>query len=382
MTRISVSEPVLRWAMERSSQRASLERKFPRLPEWLNGNSEPTLHQLQELARATSTPLGYFFLPEPPEELLSIPYFRTLGSERQRQPSPDLLEIVQVMERRQSWMREHLIEQGHGTLAFVRSAQLTIEPERLAQEMRQTLGLVKGWAADQPRWTDALRKLQSKIEEAGILVAVSGIVGNNTHRKLDPTEFRGFVLVDEYAPLVFVNGADGKAAQMFTLAHELAHIWFGSSAAFDLGELQPADDETELASNRVAAEFLVPASQLREFWDSVSQEPERFQVIARHFKVSELVVTRRAMDLGLITKSEFRAFYREYQEKERRAAAQGQEGGNFYATQNLRIGRRFAEIVVLAAREGKLLYRDAYQLTGLYGKTFEQYAHYLINGAT
>ena len=260
MTRISVSEPVLRWAMERSSQRASIERKFPRLQEWLNGNSEPTLHQLEELARATSTPLGYFFLPEPPEELLSIPYFRTLDSDRRRQPSPDLLEIVQVMERRQSWMREHLIEQGHGKLAFVRSAQLTIEPERLAQEIRQTLGLARGWAAEQPRWTDALRQLQNKIEEAGILVAVSGIVGNNTHRKLDPAEFRGFVLVDEYAPLVFVNGSDGKAAQMFTLAHELAHIWFGSSAAFDLQELQPANDEIELASNRIAAEFLVPAA--------------------------------------------------------------------------------------------------------------------------
>ncbi|MEI8003012.1 MAG: ImmA/IrrE family metallo-endopeptidase [Methanothrix sp.] len=380
MTRISISEPVLSWALERSCQRANLEGKFPKLSEWLSGSSKPTLHQLEELAKATSTPLGYFFLPEPPEERLSISHFRTLASERLHQPSPDLLETVQVMERRQAWMREYLIEQGHQPLGFVRSAQLTIEPEQLAEEMQRTLGLAKGWAAGQPRWTDALRHLQSKIEEAGILLAVSGIVGNNTHRKLDPAEFRGFVLVDEYAPLVFVNGADGKAAQMFTLAHELAHIWFGRSAAFDLRELQPADDNTEKASNRVAAEFLVPASQLYDFWPNVRQEPDRFQAIARHFKVSELVAVRRTLDLGLITKSEFRDFYRDYQEEERRAAAQSQEGGNFYATQNLRIGRRFAEVVVRAAREGKLLYRDAYQLTGLYGKTFEQYAHSIING--
>jgi Zn-dependent peptidase ImmA (M78 family) len=366
--------------LERSCQRANLEGKFPKLPEWLSGSGKPTLHQLEDLAKATSTPLGYFFLSEPPEERLSIPHFRTLASERPRQPSPDLLETVQVMERRQAWMREYLIEQGHKPLGFVRSAQLTIEPEQLADEMRRTLGLAKGWAADQPRWTDALRHLQSKIEEAGILLAVSGIVGNNTHRKLDPAEFRGFVLVDEYAPLVFVNGADGKAAQMFTLAHELVHIWFGSSAVFDLRELQPADNETERACNRVAAEFLVPSSQLYDFWPNIRQEPERFQAIARHFKVSEPVATRRALDLGLITKDEFRDFYRDYQEKERRATAQGQEGGNFYATQNLRIGRRFAEVVIRAAREGKLLYQDAYQLTGLYGKTFEQYAHSLING--
>lgn len=380
MTRISVSEPVLRWALERSCQRANLEGKFPKLPEWLKGSDKPTLNQLEDLARATSTPLGYFFLSEPPEERLSIPHFRTLESKRPRQPSPDLLETVQLMERRQAWMRDYLIEQGHEPLGFVHSAQLAIEPEQLADEMQRTLGLVKGWASDKPRWTDALRHLQSKIEEAGILLAVSGIVGNNTHRKLDPAEFRGFVLVDEYAPLVFVNGADGKAAQMFTLAHELAHIWFGRSAAFDLRELQPADDKMEMASNRVAAEFLVPASQLYDFWPNVKQELERFQAIARRFKVSELVAVRRSLDLGLITKGEFRDFYQDFQEKERRAAGQGQEGGNFYATQNLRIGRRFAEAVIRAAREGKLLYQDAYQLTGLYGKTFEQYEHSLIIG--
>jgi Zn-dependent peptidase ImmA (M78 family) len=383
MTRdtVSVSEPVIRWALERSSQRANLEKRFSKLPEWLSGKSQPTMHQLEALAKATSTPPGYFFLPEPPEEQLSIPHFRTLGDGRPLKPSPDLLETVQVMERRQAWMREYLVEQGSEPLSFVRSAQLTVEPERLANEMRRALGLAGGWAANQPRWTDALRQLHNRIEEAGILVSVSGIVGNNTRRKLDPTEFRGFVLVDEYAPLVFVNGADGKAAQMFTLAHELAHVWFGSSAAFDLQELQPADDETERACNRVAAEFLVPASQMRNFWSSVRQEPEPFQATARHFKVSELVAARRAIDLGLIKRSEFLDFYRDYQEREHRAAAKNQEGGNFYATQNLRIGRRFAEVVVRAAMEGSILYRDAYQLTGLYGRTFEQYAQSLIGGA-
>ena len=378
MTRISVSEPVLRWALKRSSQKTGLEQKFPKLQEWISGNSKPTLHQLEALAKATSTPLGYFFLREPPDEQLSIPHFRTLGDSRPIKSSPDLLETVQSMEGRQAWMREYLIKQENEQLRFVRSAQLTIEPEQLANEMRRTLGLSDGWAANHSSWTEALRQLYNRIEEVGILVAVSGIVGNNTHRKLDPTEFRGFVLVDEYAPLVFVNGADGKAAQMFTVAHELAHIWLGSSAAFDLQELGVADDETEQACNRVAAEFLVPENQLREFWPSVRQEPEHFQAIARHFKVSELVASRRAMDLDLITKKEFLNFYRNYLEKEHRSAAKSQEGGDFYATQNLRIGRRFAEIVICAAREGDILYRDAYHLTGLYGRTFERYAQFLI----
>jgi Zn-dependent peptidase ImmA (M78 family) len=381
MTRITVSEPVLRWALERSYRIANLERKFPKLSEWLSGKSQPTMHQLEVFAKATSTPLGYFFLPEPPEDRLSIPHFRTLGVGRPPKPSPDLLETVQVMELRQAWMREYLVDQGNEPLSFVGSAQLTAEHERLACDIRRALGLDVEWATDHRTWTEALRHLHNRIEDAGILVTVSGIVGNNTHRKLDPAEFRGFVLVDEYAPLMFVNGADGKAAQMFTLAHELAHVWFGSSAVFDLQELEPADDETERACNRVAAEFLVPASLMHDFWPSARQDPEPFQAIARHFKVSQLVAARRAIDLGLITKARFLDFYHDYQEQEHHAAAKSQEGGNFYATQNLRIGRRFAEAVVRAVREGGLLYRDAYRLTGLYGRSFEQYAQKLTGEA-
>lgn len=272
MTRVAVSDAALRWALQRSGRPSAIERKFPKLGEWLKGESWPTLRQLEDLANATSTPLGYFSLSELPEERLRIPHFRTLGGEPTFRPTPDLLETVQMMERRQVWMRGYLIEQGQEPLPFVRSARLTDEPRRVAREMKGALGLVEGCAAEQRTWTAALRMLQSKMEEAGILVVVNGIVGNNTRRKLDGNKFRGFVLVDEYAPLVFVTGTDGKAAQMFTLAHELAHIWYGSSAAFDLRELQPASDETEQARNRVAAEFLVLENELRKIWPRVRRD--------------------------------------------------------------------------------------------------------------
>ena len=372
MTRVEISETILRWALERSGNPTAVEEKIPKLSEWLSGESRPTLRQLEKLARATSTPLGFLFLAEPPEERLSIRHFRTLGDEPMQRPSPDLLESVQSMERRQAWMREYLIEQGQEPLAFIGSAQVSVEAEPLAREMRSMLGLAEGWTAQQPSWTHALRQLQRKMDDLGILVVVNGIVGNNTHRKLDVSEFRGFVLVDEYAPLVFVNGADGKAAQMFTLAHELAHVWFGSSAAFDLRQLQPADDDTERACNRVAAEFLVPAADLHSIWPSVGKGPDRFQAIARRFKVSVLVAARRALDLTLISKSEFLDFYDNYQQAERRVTPS--DGGDFYASQNLRVGRRFAEAVLHAVREAKLLYREAYHLTGLYGTSFERYA--------
>jgi len=386
MTRITipVNEGVIRWALERSSHEAmDLTRRFPHITDWLTGNRQPTMHQLEELAKATSTPLGFFFLSEPPTLRLTIPHFRTVRDGNPRNPSADLLETVQNMERRQDWMRDYLIELGEEPLGFIGSAKIMEEPERYAAEIRQTLELSDEWAAKQPNWTEALRYLIHKMENIGILVVVNSIVGNNTHRGLDPVEFRGFVLVDQYAPLVFINGADGKAAQMFTLAHELAHLWFGYSAAFDLAELQPADNEKEQACNRLAAEFLVPADKLCAFWPSLDRQLDPFQQMARRFKVSELVAARRAIDLKLITRSEFFDFYREYIEQQHMAKTK--ESGNTYVNynsmQNLRIGRRFAVAVVHAAREGKLLYRDAYRLTGLYGDTFEKYAQSLTGDA-
>ena len=375
MSRVNVNKEVLRWAVRRSGHELDdLEHKFPRIHQWADEESRPTLRQLESLAKATFTPLGYFFLAEPPEERLPIPHFRTIHDDTLAKPSPDLLETVQIMQRRQAWMREFLIEQGQDELSFVGSSRRKEEPRLVVQRMLETLDLDMGWAAMERTWTDALHTLRQSIEDTGILVVVNGIIGNNTHRKLDPNEFRGFVLVDDYTPLVFVNGTDGKAAQMFTLAHELAHVFYGSSAAFDLREMQPADNPMERMCDRVAAEFLVPERELHQIWPSVRENSEPFQTIARHFKISALVAARRALDTNLINREAFLNFYRAYQSDERRASTDRSPGGDFYANQNLRIGQRFASTVIRAAKEGKLLYSEAYRLTDLYGKTFDHYA--------
>ncbi|HUT99436.1 MAG TPA: ImmA/IrrE family metallo-endopeptidase [bacterium] len=376
MSRVAVTEEVLRWALNRSEKSEDgLQKKIPKIHQWLTGESQPTLRQLETFAKATYTPLGFLFLEKPPQDRLPIPHFRTLGDEGLQRPSPNLLETIQIMQRRQSWMREFLIEQGQEGLPYVKSVRLEEHPRSTAKQIKKTLGLDEEWAARQPTWTEALSILRENLENAGILVVVNGVVGNNTHRKLDPNEFRGFVLVDEYAPLVFVNGADYKAAQMFTLAHEIAHVFLGSSAAFDLREMQPAEDPMEQRCNRVAAEFLVPENEIRKVWDSVKSDTEPFQTLARRFKVSVLVVARRALDLHLIDKEAFLQFYKVYTKRQK--SVPQPEGGDFYANQNLRIGRRFASTVIRATKEGKLLYSEAYQLTGLYGNTFESYTSHI-----
>lgn len=336
-----------------------------------------TFAQAQKLARVTNTPFGYLFLPEPPHETLEelgLADFRTLGDVILQPPSPDLIETVQQMQHRQAWMREDLIESGAEQLKFVGSATLQEAPETIAQQMRVILGLPDAWAGMVHTWGDALRQLRQAIEDAGILIFINGIVGNNTHRPLSVQEFRGFALCDPYAPVIFVNGVDGQAAQMFTLVHETAHLWLGVDGVSNLDILEPSPMPVERFCNAVAAEFLVPAQQLARIWPNALDSGDAFAFTSRHFKVSPIVAARRAKDLKHITNADYAAFYRRYEDNERHSKKHRGSGGHFWNTQNVRVGRRFGSAVARAAKEGRLLYRDAYRLTGLRGQTFEAFA--------
>lgn len=375
MSTVAVNRELISWARERSD--VSIEKLiqyFPKFMLWESGDAQPTFRQLESYAKKTLTPLGYFFLQQPPEERLPIPDFRTVGDQPVRRPSPNLLETVQTLQTRQSWMRDFILEERQESLPYVGSITFNTEISDAANIIRRALGLEVDWARTQNSWSEALTVLRETVEQAGILVVMSSVVGNNTHRKLNVDEFRGFILNDDYAPLVFINAADYKSAQMFTLVHELAHIWLGESGVFNLRALEPAENEIEQYCNKVAAEFLVPKTEIRTEWQNVRGMNEPFHALARRFKVSVIVIARRALDLGLISRTEYFDFYDSYLEDEHRRKEKKSDGGDFYNTQNVRVGKRFAFAVIRAAKEGRLLYRDAYKLTGLYGNTFDKYA--------
>lgn len=375
MSKIVVSAQILKWAIERKGlTEQSLKKKFPKISEWLNGSDSPTMRQLEDFSKATSTPFGYFFLQSPPTIELHIPHFRTVTDGKPNKPSAELIETVQSMELRQDWVREYLQKRGMEPLDYVGSLHSNVKTVEAAQHIRTVLGLNDSWANAYPIWDEALRGLRNAMEDIGILVVVNGIVGNNTNRALDTEEFRGFVLCDQYAPLVFINGADSKAAQMFTLAHELVHIFFGKSASFDLKDMQPADDHSERQCNEIAAEFLVPQERLKNLWDLNKNKKDKYSVLAQAFKVSALVIARRALDIRLITKSNFFDFYNQYITDIKKNKSK-KSGGDFYASQNLRVGRSFGDFIVTAVKEGSLLYSDAYRLTGLRGASFDKFAN-------
>lgn len=377
MLRVDVKPELLRWARERAGlEIEDLRRKCSAAEAWERGEAKPTLKQLDAFAKATFVPMGYLFLPEPPEERLPIPDLRTVRNKEIRRPSPDLLDTIYLMQRRQAWLREELIECEAEPLEFVGSARLADDPEAVGREMRRLVGLEEAWAATIPTWREAVGELRRAIERLGVMAVINGIVENNTHRKLDVEEFRGFALSDAYAPLIFVNGADAKSAQMFTLIHELGHIWLGESALTDTGLASRPSQEIESWCDRAAAEFLVPARELKACWGEVRHEQAPFEIIARRFKVSPIVAGRRAMDLRLVDREMFFTFYRKYVQEERTRSAKA-GGGDFYNNQNTRVGEMFATHVIRAAKEGRLSFKEAYDLTGLRGGAFQEYAQRL-----
>src|SRR5712691_4952007 len=176
MARVEVRDELIRWARERAQLSPdALIKRFPRLREWESGAAKPTFRQLEAFANATTTPLGYLFLPEPPDEVLPIPDFRTVGDKVVGRPSPNLLDTVFDMQRRQAWLREERIEEGYGPLSFVRSATVDAAPAKIAGAIRRALGVSAGWADVRGTWSEAARALRTRSEAVGIIVVVNGI---------------------------------------------------------------------------------------------------------------------------------------------------------------------------------------------------------------
>lgn len=377
VTRVPVPPEMLRWACERAGyDMRHLEKRVPQLPAWMRRERHPTLKQLEKLAKVTHTPFGYLFLSEPPEEELPVTDYRTVTNVDRARPSPNLLDTLYAMQRRQAWLRESLVEGEAEPLTFVACARLADDPDAVGREMRRTLGLQDGWAASVRTWRDAVGEMRRMIERLGVVAVINGVVGNNTYRRLSVEEFRGFALTDPYAPLIFVNGADAKSAQMFTLAHELAHIWLGKEGLSGFETLFPGGTAVEDWCNRAAAELLAPSREVHARWPEVSRRARPFRELARAFKVSPIVAARRVLDLNLIDEPAFFDFYKQYTNREHRSGSQS-DGGNFYNNQNTRVGELFASHVLRAAMAGRIGFKEAYDLTGLRAGAFQKYARRL-----
>lgn len=377
-----VSPATVRWAIDRAG--ITFEELANRLKDtkpsqvmaWARGESSPRFSQAEKLADKLRIPLAVLFMKEPPQITLPIPDLRTVGNVQQARPSLDFLDVLNDALIKQQWYRAYEEEQQAPSLQFVGSFAPRDDATAVATNMAGALGINNAFRHQSGGWQQFLTAFIHKAEDLGVLVMRGRVVRHDVTRKLNPKEFRGFVISDNLAPLIFINAADAKAAQIFTLAHELAHIWIGQSGISNINPQRRESKSTiERFCNQVAAELLVPRTGFERLWVSndISSNVRR---IAAFFRVSAVVVLMRAYELSKVDYSIFSELMdAEYERFQRYEAQKEQEEttGNFWASFTARNGRRLTKSVVASFREGHLLYTEAASLLGLKVKTFNKY---------
>jgi len=365
MNRVPIQPRLLEWAIARASiSPEDIRIRFTKYDAWIEGSLYPTLKQLQNFARVTHTAIGCFFLNEPPELPIPIPDFRTVKTRNLEKPSPDLLDTIYLCQQRQDWYIRYARSVGAEALSYIGTATTNSNIEHVAAIIRSMLQMDVTQTKTCHSWEDALRHIIQLAEEIGVLVMVSGVVGSNNTRKLNPKEFRGFALSHAVAPLIFINGSDTKSAQMFTLAHELAHLWLGQSALSDATAATSATSTVERWCDRVAAEVLVPLEAFRAEYNTSSAVVNEMQRLARVFKVSTLVVLRRMNDVRGFDRSWFWPVYQAEEQRLMGIVANRSGGGDYYNTTTARISRRFTRAIVTSTLEGRSTFTEAFRLVG------------------
>jgi Zn-dependent peptidase ImmA (M78 family) len=362
MQALTLSPEVLRWAADQAGEsleslvRALVKRERDQ-ERLVRGELTPP--QAEKLAKLTGVPFGLLFLPSPPT--IARPPIPDLRQTLDPAPlSRDFLEVWDDVSRKQLWYRDRLIELGATPLPFVGRFKdaASRKPDIIARDMTAVMGLTAQIRATARSADEYFTAVADRAEAAGVLVMKSGIVKSNTRRPLSVKEFRGFAIVDSMAPTVFVNGRDAIVANVFTLVHELAHVWLGESGVSDLATR--AAKGVERVCNQVAAEVLVPKQEFLAQWRVQTDLGQ----IARLFRVSKLVIARRALDFDLIDADAYEAVASATNQPARAGG-----GGSAYRTIPARNSKRLTLALVSSALSGETLLREAASLLAVRPET-------------
>ncbi|MCQ3804421.1 MAG: XRE family transcriptional regulator [bacterium] len=371
MARAHINPTVLRWAAERSgAESADLAVAFNKTPDqieaWMAGSAAPTFAQAQKLARRLRVPFGYLFLRTPPIEPLPVPDFRRVHGAGPREPSVDLRDVLADVLRKRDWYRDYRLNAGDGPLRFVGRFSLHSSVSDVARHIAQTLDF-ESVVRPQRNRDDFLKAFVGQVEELEILVMRNGVVRNSTNRPLDPEEFRGFSIADPLAPVIFINNADSKAAQGFTLAHELAHVWIGEGGISDADPTieEEASESIEAFCNEVAAELLLPWRRIADSWKNCTVALESWiGAVSTEFNVSTVMAARQLWARGGMSREEFFSFY-ETEQAKWTANSRQTSGGNFYWNVPIRNSRLLTRLILRSVAASETLVRDASHLLGV-----------------
>jgi len=380
-----ITPGIIGWARHRAGVSVaelanSLRVQSANIEGWERGRERPSLSKAEALAKRLRIPFGYLFLSNPPQDDVPLPDLRTVSGERPQNPSLNFIEIVQSTLLKQGWFSEYIRESSGKKLPFVGAARLGGSIKRTAGEIREWLGIDGQMREQCSNWEQFKTEFVRRAERLGVLVMQSGVAGSNT-RLLSVREFRGFAIVDRFAPAIFINARDGKGAKIFTLAHELAHIWLGESGVSNPDPKKRSNEETnaiEQFCNRVAAEILVPGDGLLEIWDSNRALEQNVSRLVHTYRVSRYVAVRQAYELDQITRPQYFDYLdqhrSQWQPKEDDEGDDEESGGNFYLTFAIRNSRTLIAGVVRALSENRISYRDASTLLSVKIATLKKVA--------
>ena len=329
-----------------------------KLKSWLEGKEKPTYKQGKLIAKKLGISFVELITGLLPQYVPELPDLRTSP---QKEPiSENTLAVIRNAERKIEWLREKRLLEGWKPLNFVGAGSIAQKPYESAARIREILNLPYGWEFHSP--DIYLREIVDTLELKGFIILRSSIVGNNTRRKLSLKEFRGFAFADRYAPLIFINTADEVKAQIFTLFHELAHVWIGQSGISDLEETE--NSKIEYWCNEVAAELLMPLVDFKERWKS-----QDIEELSRYYKASVYAILVRALRLGFIDKEIYldmlNTYYATYKPKTKGG------GGDIYINIMVRHSRAFTREVLYDVATGRLSYTRAAELLCTSWKTVD-----------
>lgn len=378
--RIKVSPKVWKYILESYPEEIEKIKKSPdfkNFSKWVRGEEDPTIKQVKKLAKKLYIPLRYFYLPDIPKEKLPVPFYRK-GRKWEGKISVELRETIKDLQEKQIFLSEYLRYINKKPLKFVGILNIDKNPVKCAQKIREILNLDIDWNLKQNSKSHAFNFLRDKLESIGIFVFTGSYLYLNTKRPYNSEEFKGFSLVDKYAPVVFINTNDFLSAQIFTLTHELVHIFVGEGDIFSDGEeLDISAEKVEVFSNKVSAEILVPGDIFENKWKQVRD----FIKLGEEFKVSPLAIAIRAKEFKKITQNEYESFKNEYLKNIEKILSKEKafksEGANFYLTFSKKMSKRFVEILLNAVTNDFITYRDAYNYLGIRGKTFDEFIKFL-----
>lgn len=373
-----INPKMLAWARSETPFKSTsdVESHYPKitataLDKWEKGEDYPSITEAKKLAAMYKLPFASFYLSEvPAKRVKRYTDRRTFNGTYTGEISYALWCEI----RRVESIRDSLVELSDGD-ALTKAIPLITNDDTaaIAAAIREFLGLRTPLRTKSAYGANPFNYYRDIIERCGIIVTqVSGV---------EIEEMKGLSIFYDTFPIIAINNKDFDRSKVFSLFHELAHIFRRSSSLCTI-DLDEHSDQEEMICDRIAAEALMPETEFKKTASELNVRHHAtdsifVDLISGRFGVSTLSALRRMHETGVITRKEFfdllGTITEEYNANIARIEAQ-RKGKNIpvyfhvkYINQN---GSLLPKCVLNACATGRITYGEACKTLGINTKHF------------